>query len=146
MVRALLHARSSRSAVRDCVVVRGQVRTAGTHSGVRTRLVRAYGSQSSMREPGRPACYQKLWFPAPVSTLVSTVLQACQWQPHRHAHREQPHQNYESHTKRQPIQSQVFSGSTVSKATHCVGINTVDRLHTFTDTPEKPHLIDWEPL
>lgn len=61
-------------------------------------------------EPGRPACYQKLWFPGGSCHSGFHGIAGSRW------------------PQRQPIRSQVFSGSTVSKATHCVGVSTAQTL------------------
>lgn len=64
-----------------------QVRTAGTHSGVRdgqfAPVVRTPGSHPPMREPGGLPVINGDGFHALVSTVVSTVWQPCQWQPVR---------------------------------------------------------------
>lgn len=110
--------------------IRSQVRAAGTHSGTDAGSVRTGGSRYRFATPyartffanlGGLSCYQKLWFPgggfhcgfhgiaasgdhhAAVNDHMKTTMLAAQ---------------------RQPIQPQVFSGSTVWETTHCVGINT----------------------
>lgn len=107
------------SPARDPAVVRGQVRTDGTHSWVRTGPVRTRGSHARFATPyartfranlGGLPVIKSYGFQVEVSTVVSSVLQASGG----------PHAAVDDHmkttmltTQRQPIRSQVFSGSTV---------------------------------